>query len=221
MGTARREVLDHLLIFGERHLEHVLKEFIQHYRQERPHRSLGLRPPCPPPLPASSTGSIVRRDRLGGSTPRCAGINRHEGGNERALHRRPSEPSIWRLLRPNLGQPDRVHASRQLGRSRPRTNRSLVTSPAGACDQRDDQRKARAQVDAWSPHQATAFSFQTVAVRMCLRTVRSLWWPVCFIIVRLSTRIQRWAFGVVIDIATAGRSRADGGLIGTGRELRR
>ncbi len=64
--TARRELLDHLLIFGERHLENVLKEFIQHYHQERPHRSLGLQPPCPSPLPASSTGSIVRRDRLGG-----------------------------------------------------------------------------------------------------------------------------------------------------------
>ncbi len=31
MGTVRREVLDHLLIFGPRQLEGVLEEFIDHY----------------------------------------------------------------------------------------------------------------------------------------------------------------------------------------------
>ena len=31
VGTCRREVLDHLLIFGRGHLERVLGEFIEHY----------------------------------------------------------------------------------------------------------------------------------------------------------------------------------------------
>ncbi len=32
VGTARRELLDHLLIFGRLHLESVLKEFLHHYQ---------------------------------------------------------------------------------------------------------------------------------------------------------------------------------------------
>src|SRR5215831_7816866 len=40
VGTARRELLDHLLIFGRRHLEQVLTEFVSHYNQVRPHQGL-------------------------------------------------------------------------------------------------------------------------------------------------------------------------------------
>ncbi len=45
VGTARREVLDHLLIFGRQHLERVMIEFIDHYHQARPHQGLGQRRP--------------------------------------------------------------------------------------------------------------------------------------------------------------------------------
>ncbi len=45
MGTIRREALDHLLIFGRRHLEHVVFEFVDHYHGARPHQSLGQRVP--------------------------------------------------------------------------------------------------------------------------------------------------------------------------------
>ncbi len=38
MGTARREALDHLLIFGRRYLGRVLIEFIGHYHAARPHQ---------------------------------------------------------------------------------------------------------------------------------------------------------------------------------------
>jgi transposase InsO family protein len=67
VGTARREVLDHLLIFGCRHLEHVLREFIEHYEEARPHQGLGQRIPRQrePPGP-SEAGPVQRRDRLGG-----------------------------------------------------------------------------------------------------------------------------------------------------------
>jgi len=37
---ARRELLDHLLIFSARHLEAVIKEFLVHYHQARPHQGL-------------------------------------------------------------------------------------------------------------------------------------------------------------------------------------
>ena len=45
VGTLRRELLDHLLIFGCRHLEYVLREFVKHYEQARPHQGLGQRVP--------------------------------------------------------------------------------------------------------------------------------------------------------------------------------
>jgi len=46
--TARNECLDHLLIFGRRHLDHVMKVFTEHYNMHRPHRSLDLQAPLGP-----------------------------------------------------------------------------------------------------------------------------------------------------------------------------
>jgi transposase InsO family protein len=43
--TARTEVTDRMLIFGERHLRSVLVEYNRIYNGRRPHRSRGLRPP--------------------------------------------------------------------------------------------------------------------------------------------------------------------------------
>src|SRR5215470_946878 len=43
VGTARRELLDHLLIFGRRHLEYVLRQFVEHYERARPRQGLGQR----------------------------------------------------------------------------------------------------------------------------------------------------------------------------------
>jgi putative transposase len=67
VGTARRECLDHLLIFGRQHLERVLSEFLDHYHQARPHQGLEPRVPCPPADPIATLGrQVERRDRLGG-----------------------------------------------------------------------------------------------------------------------------------------------------------
>jgi putative transposase len=67
VGSARREVLDRVLIFGRRYLEEVLTEFIDHYNHARPHQGIGQRLPSEPAqvLPLS-TGRVERRDRLGG-----------------------------------------------------------------------------------------------------------------------------------------------------------
>ena len=46
IGTLRRECLDHILITGPRHLDVVLREYVQHYNVHRPHRSLHQRPPA-------------------------------------------------------------------------------------------------------------------------------------------------------------------------------
>ena len=70
VGTVRRECLDWLLITNRRQLQHVLWEFVDHYNGHRPHCALGLVPsdslwPAPPAR-MPPTGSIRRRDRLGG-----------------------------------------------------------------------------------------------------------------------------------------------------------
>jgi putative transposase len=58
-----------LLILGRRHLERVVRAYISHHNEHRPHRSLAQRPPLalaqPPPTPPLPN-NIGRRDRLGG-----------------------------------------------------------------------------------------------------------------------------------------------------------
>lgn len=68
VGTVRRECLDWLLILNRRHLEHVLRTFIDHYNAHRPHRSLELIPPAAVGRehPVAPSGQLKRRDRLGG-----------------------------------------------------------------------------------------------------------------------------------------------------------
>ena len=65
--TIRAECLDWLLILNRRHLERVLRVYVDHYNTQRPHRALELRPPDPDqPSAACTHGEIHRRDRLGG-----------------------------------------------------------------------------------------------------------------------------------------------------------
>ena len=45
--TARTEVTDRMLIFGERHLQTVMAQYARHYNGRRPHRALQLQPPRP------------------------------------------------------------------------------------------------------------------------------------------------------------------------------
>ncbi len=47
VGTARRECLDHVLVFGRRHLQRVLGAYTEHYNRARPHRGLDLDLPEP------------------------------------------------------------------------------------------------------------------------------------------------------------------------------
>ena len=75
--TIRSECLDHLLIVNERHLERVLRSYVQHYNQHRPHQGISQEIPGPTPslpLMAVAPGQdlqshlrhVRRRDRLGG-----------------------------------------------------------------------------------------------------------------------------------------------------------
>ena len=65
--TARTEVTDRMLIFGERYLRTILAEYEAHYNGRRPHRSRQLQPPRPNyPAPNVSHDGIKRRPVLGG-----------------------------------------------------------------------------------------------------------------------------------------------------------
>jgi hypothetical protein len=65
--TARTEVTDRMLIFGERHLRLVLADYAAHYNGRRPHRSRQLRAPQPDhPVAGLSQERIQRRPVLGG-----------------------------------------------------------------------------------------------------------------------------------------------------------
>ena len=73
VGAVRRECLDRLLIVGRRHLEHVVREYAQHYNTHQPHRALDQRTPLakppidePPGAELPQLDFLRRRDRLGG-----------------------------------------------------------------------------------------------------------------------------------------------------------
>ena len=60
--TARTEVTDRMLIFGQRHLRTILAQYAaHHYNGRRPHRSLLLYPPLPDHPVADLSRERVRR----------------------------------------------------------------------------------------------------------------------------------------------------------------
>jgi transposase InsO family protein len=65
--TARTEVTDRMLIFGERHLRSVLADYETHYNGRRPHRGRQLHPPRPDhPVADLARQRIKRQAILGG-----------------------------------------------------------------------------------------------------------------------------------------------------------
>jgi transposase InsO family protein len=72
VGTLRREVLDQMLIFNEKHLSKILTEYIKHYDDHRPHQSRGQRPPnvettvTRPITDLADIRSVQRQPILGG-----------------------------------------------------------------------------------------------------------------------------------------------------------
>ncbi len=65
IGSVRQECLSKIIPLGDRHLRHILKEYVAHYHAERPHQGIGNRLLCPA-VAANGPGPIKRRQRLGG-----------------------------------------------------------------------------------------------------------------------------------------------------------
>ncbi len=69
VGTVRAECLDWTLVLGRRHLERVLRIYVGHYNEARPHRGLALRTPIgnpSPPVGELRAADVRRWDVLGG-----------------------------------------------------------------------------------------------------------------------------------------------------------
>jgi putative transposase len=66
--TVRSECLDRLLLVGRRHTERVLREYVCHYNEQRPHRGIDLAVPVAPHSPSipAVPKNVTRRDVLGG-----------------------------------------------------------------------------------------------------------------------------------------------------------
>ena len=74
IGSGRRECLDWILIIGRRHLERVMREWVEHYNQARPHRSLDLRTPIVRSDPVVPPTAVHCRSRLGGWLREYSGV---------------------------------------------------------------------------------------------------------------------------------------------------
>jgi len=65
IGTLRRELLHHVIVLNQRHLERLLREFIEnYYHPARPHQGLAGERPVPQPPPGK--GALISVPVLGG-----------------------------------------------------------------------------------------------------------------------------------------------------------
>ena len=64
IGSIRRECLDHAVVFGERHLRHLLRSYTTYYNAARTHLSVNKDAPIPRTVHAA--GRIVPKPFLGG-----------------------------------------------------------------------------------------------------------------------------------------------------------
>ena len=69
IGTLRRELVNHVIVLSEAHLERLLREFIEeYYHVARPHQGLGGETPIPTGSPPEINGptKLVAVPILGG-----------------------------------------------------------------------------------------------------------------------------------------------------------
>lgn len=66
MGTLRRELLDHVIVLGERHLLYLVRQHAAYYNEDRPHMSLDSDAPVARPLEPTELGKVVAMPRVGG-----------------------------------------------------------------------------------------------------------------------------------------------------------
>jgi len=66
IGSLRHECLNHLILFGQRSLGYVLREYMAHHQRERNHQGLDNLIPFPDEQLTNNAGPITKSERLGG-----------------------------------------------------------------------------------------------------------------------------------------------------------
>ena len=76
IGTLRRELLDHVIVLSQRHLERLLREFVDYYHSARPHQGIGGETPIAQDKPPDIQGptKLVSIPVLGGLHHRYARV---------------------------------------------------------------------------------------------------------------------------------------------------
>jgi len=64
--SIKEECLDQVVPLGERHLRAVVSDYVLHYHAERNHQGLDNQLIAPGPESQPKTGTVTRRDRVGG-----------------------------------------------------------------------------------------------------------------------------------------------------------
>ena len=68
VGTLRRELLDHVVVFNEKHLQRLVFDYVAYYNEDRCHLSVEKDAPVPRPMMPrpSATAKVVALPRVGG-----------------------------------------------------------------------------------------------------------------------------------------------------------
>jgi transposase InsO family protein len=66
VGTLRRELLDHVIVLGERHLLGLVREQARYYNEDRPHMSLHGDAPVSRRVEPADLGKVIALPRVGG-----------------------------------------------------------------------------------------------------------------------------------------------------------
>ncbi|HEY5869464.1 MAG TPA: integrase core domain-containing protein [Candidatus Tectomicrobia bacterium] len=66
IGSIRRECLDHVVVFHERHLTRILAHYFAYYHEWRTHLSLAMDCPEPRPIQHAERGKVIAVPELGG-----------------------------------------------------------------------------------------------------------------------------------------------------------
>jgi len=66
IGSIRRECLDHVIVLGEAHLRHILKEYFHYYHNFRTHLSLERNSPIPREVELPAKGQVIAIPQVGG-----------------------------------------------------------------------------------------------------------------------------------------------------------